>query len=101
MQDDIAMTSSSTPPPRPSLPARAGDLHFEYTPASPTSTQEMVGASSEVEAYAMNEGGVNVEGANRAPSPGGYTGSRTIHVVSEEWLDSHLPHPRPPVCLKQ
>lgn len=62
--------SKARPRPAPILPARAGDLHFEYTPAAdPESSSESGGQEEEKE-------------SNRAPSPGGYTGSKTIHVVS-------------------
>lgn len=70
---------------RPVLPASAGDLHFEYTPAlEPEAPGGVTG--SEGTGKAGQE-------ANRAPSPGGYTGSRTIFVVSVrgrvslDWLE--------------
>lgn len=52
------------------LPANAGDLCFEYTPAT-ASDQHQAAKQQPAE----NE-------SNRAPSPGGYTSSRTIFVVS-------------------
>lgn len=68
MDDDPAQSD------RPVLPASAGDLHFEYTPAS--EQEAPVGVTG-------SEGtGKAGQEANHAPSPGGYTESRTIFVVS-------------------
>lgn len=81
MLDDAEVPLSSAPPPRPVLPAHAGDLHFEYTPASPNFPSDGMGSSLEAEMEAMTDAGVAGDGMNRAPSPGGYTGSRSICVV--------------------
>lgn len=63
-------SGGARPKPAPVLPAHAGDLHFEYTPAVDSESSSASGGQEEEKE------------SNRAPSPGGYTGSRTIHVVS-------------------
>lgn len=66
--------SGATAKPAPVLPLHAGDLHFEYPPASgPDSPGGGGGGEGKGE-----DGGES----NRAPSPGGYSGLRRIHVVS-------------------
>ena len=64
----------------PVLPASAGDLYFEYTPASVNEASDAAGESEKPGKEAKQE-------SNRAPSPGDYTESRTIYVVSRspEW----------------
>lgn len=75
-EGDDGASNASSKPAIPVLSAHAGDLYFEYTPVSSGSE-----ASSSAGGGGMKEGKEGVE-SNRAPSPGSYAGSRTIHVVS-------------------
>ena len=98
----IAATSSTgqqKPKPAPVLPANAGDLFFEYTPA-PSDATAAPGAATTAAVSGSGGGGgggggsggkqggagagkvKEEEESNRAPSPGGYTASRAIFVVS-------------------
>lgn len=99
----VTITPSTGQQPRPKkpapvLPANAGDLFFEYTPAEPDQT--VTPAAAAATAAPGGDGGDGGRGgkqgragagkgkeegeeeSNRAPSPGGYTTSKTIFVVS-------------------
>ena len=80
-------TGQEKPKLAPVLPANAGDLFFEYTPAATAGGGDGGGGSGGEQggAEAGKGKGKEQEGkgeSNRAPSPGGYTASRTIFIVS-------------------
>ncbi|CAN0117801.1 unnamed protein product, partial [Scytosiphon promiscuus] len=77
------------PKPVPVLPLHAGDLYFEYAPAAEeeeTASEFAAAAAAGLTAATSGQGAGAQERedggqeSNRAPSPGGYTGSRTIFV---------------------
>lgn len=75
-QDDAGGAEALKPV--PVLSAHAGDLRFEYTPACDPAAPGGEGRGR----GGMGEEAGEEKESNRAPSPGGYMGSRTIHVVS-------------------